>query len=184
MKNRILILSVFMATLFACSSDSMSTEDSILSKKSKEKTKSFKIVNLEGNYAFSGSASCASILNATGQGTVPHLGLSNVSEEWCVNGDPAFELGDRSITITAANGDELYGYHTTIDFDLENGRFTETLVIYDGSGRFKNACGTFVENVVVSFPPDENGEGTFTLNIEEGTLTFTDDCEDDIESYR
>ncbi len=174
MKNRILILSVFMATLFACSSDSMNTEDSILSKKSKEKTKSFKVVNLEGNYEFSGDASCPVILLAEGQGTVPHLGLSALSETWCFNGDPN-NLGTRTITITAANGDELYGYHTTIDFDGQNGRFTETLVIDGGSGRFENACGTFIENVEISNP---NGPGTFTLNIEEGTLTFTDDCKE------
>jgi hypothetical protein len=169
-----------MATLFACSTDSMNTEESALSKKSKDKTKSFKVVNLEGNYAFSGDASCPTILLAEGQGTVPHLGLSALSETWCYNGNPN-NLGTRTITFTAANGDELYGYHTTIDFDGQNARFTETLVIYDGSGRFKNACGTFTENVEISNPA---GPGTFILNIEEGTLTFTGDCKDDIDGYR
>ena len=176
MKNRILILLVVAATLFACNSDSMNTEDGIiLSKRSKDKTISFKIMNLEGNYEFTGSALCPSILSANGQGTVPHLGLSMLSEEWCNNGDPN-DLGTRTIIITAANGDELHGYHSSIDFDIQTGFFTETLVIDGGTGRFTNACGTFVENVQVSFPP-ENGKGTFTLNIVEGTLSFTEDCD-------
>jgi len=176
MKNRILILSVLMATLFACSTDSMNTEESALSKKSKDKTKSFKVINVEGSYALSGSALCPFILNANGQGTIPHLGLSTLSEEWCNNGD-SDDLGTRTITITSANGDELYGYHTTILWTSPT-TFEETLIIDGGSGRFENACGTFMEYVEIT-PPSPQGEGTFTLNIEEGTLTFTDDCEED-----
>ena len=176
MRNRFLILSLVAATLFACSSDSMNTEDSMdLSKRSKDKTISFKVVNLEGNYNFTGSASCPTILNAIGQETVPHLGLSTAFEEWCINGDPASVVGERKITITAANGDELYGYHTTIQWTSET-TFEETLVIDGGSGRFANACGTFMEYVEVS--PTSPVEGTFILNIEQGILTFTEDCED------
>ena len=176
MKNRFLILFVVAATLFACSSDSMNTEDSMdLSKRSKDKTISFKITDLEGNYTLSGSASCPGILNANGQETVPHLGLSTVFEEWCFNPLIENDLGTRSITITAANGDELYGYHTTILWTSPT-TFEETLVIDGGSGRFENACGTFMEYVEIS--PISPVEGTFVLNIEQGTLTFTDDCEE------
>ncbi len=97
-----------------------------------------------------------------------HLGHSTMLEEWCSN-DPA-DLGTRSITITAANGDELRGSHSSIVF-INNSptTFVETLNFNGGTGRFENAAGVFIETVVVTEETPFNG--TFVMSGE-GTITY------------
>ena len=180
MKNRILILMLSVVTLFACSSDSLINDEVNLSKQKVDLQKSsskkaverpFKIKKVEGTYSFfpgDGESCSALVLNAIGEGTMTHLGRSTMLEEWCSN-DPA-DLGTRSITITAANGDELRGSHSSIVF-INNSptTFVETLNFNGGTGRFENATGVFIETVVVTEETPFNG--TFVMSGE-GTITY------------
>ncbi len=190
MRNRFLILFLVVATLFACSSDSMSTDD--MNKPGGERP--FKAKNLEGTFEFGPgvepSIGCDGKdftgqdlfgLIAEGEGTIPHLGLSTVIEEWCWSIPDLFvneNLGDRKVTFTAANGDMLVGEITSIVYPgLENGDFSvfiEEVNITGGSGRFENACGTITQTVVTAedetqTPP--NTTGTFTYSAE-GTISY------------
>lgn len=175
MKNRILILTVLAATLFGCTSDSMINDDQeVFNLKAKKKAveRPFKIKKVEGTYSFFGGdgVSCLAplALNAIGEGTITHLGRSTMFEEWCSNAPD--DLGTRSITITAANGDELRGYHSTIQFIGANPTtFVETLNFDGGTGRFKNATGVFIETVVVF--EDDQFTGTFVMSGE-GTIKY------------
>ena len=181
MKNRILILSVLVATLFACSSDSMINDDinltsqkeevnSMSNKKAVERP--FKIKKVEGTYSFfpGNSDPCPDLsLNAIGEGTVTHLGKSTLFEEWCWTGAPD-DLGTRSITIIAANGDELRGTHSTILFTSATS-FVETLNFDGGTGRFENATGVFIETVVLTEDTPGGFTGTFVLSGE-GTIIY------------
>ncbi|WP_424269489.1 hypothetical protein [Eudoraea sp.] len=174
MKNRILILTVLAATLFGCTSDSVINDDQeVYNLKAKKKTveRPFKIKKIEGTYSFFGGdgVSCSALaLNAIGEGTITHLGRSTMFEEWCSNAPD--DLGTRSITITAANGDELRGYHSTIQFIGSNPTtFVETLNFDGGTGRFKNATGVFIETVVVF--EDDQSTGTFVMSGE-GTIKY------------
>ena len=172
MRNRFLILSVVMATLFACSSDSMSTDD--MNKPGGERATpvNFKIKNLEGTYTLGpGDDSCGpNFLIARGEGTVSHLGKSMVLEDWCfdqtIPNDPGTK---RSVIFVAANGDELWSNDGTVQWTSPLS-FVEEFEFIGGTGRFSNASGTFTETVEIS-PPDAQGAGTFTLNSE-GTLTY------------
>ncbi len=176
MRNRFVILSVLVATLFACSSDSMINDDINLTSQMEEvKLKAaverpFKIKKVEGSYSFfpgDGVSCSAIVLNAPGEGTVTHLGKSTLFEEWCWNG-AADDLGTRSLTIIAANGDELWGYHTSVQFTSATS-FQEELTFDGGTGRFENATGEFMEYVVTT--PDSEFSGTFTMSGV-GTLTY------------
>lgn len=162
MRNRILILSLVVATLLACNSDSMISDD--MNKKGGERP--FKVKKLEGTYALGGNATCAT-LTAIGEGTVSHLGKSAILEEWCFNPLVENDLGTRTITFTAANGDELYGDIKTIEW--EGLTFMEEVQIMGGTGRFENATGTFTETVEISDPT--TGSGTFTYSAE-GTISY------------
>ncbi|NER10411.1 hypothetical protein SAMN06265375_10144 [Muriicola jejuensis] len=175
MKNRFVILSLLAATLFACTSDSMSNDDlDLMNQEVKLKAaveRPFKIKKIEGTYSFfpGDGESCAALaLNAIGEGTITHLGRSTMLEEWCSE-NPG-DLGIRSITITAANGDELRGYHSSIEFIGANPTvFVETLNFDGGSGRFENATGVFIETVIVF--EDSPSSGTFIMSGE-GTITY------------
>ncbi len=168
MKTRFLILSVIVASLFACNSDSLISDD--FNKPGGERATpiNIKIRNVEGTYQLGGNATCAT-LTANGEGIVSHLGRSTLLEEWCFDGNIA-NLGDRTIIITAANGDKLEGTHTSVSYDpaTDPSVFVEEFTITGGTGRFANASGTFTETVRISFPPVQ-GAGTFTLSGE-GTL--------------
>ena len=170
MKNRFLILFVVVATLFACSSDSMVSDD--FNKPGGERATpiNIKIRNVEGTYQLGGNAECAT-LTAIGEGIVSHLGPSAILEEWCFDSNIA-NLGQRTIKITAANGDELHGKHTSVIYDpsIDPSSFVEEFTIEGGTGRFANASGTFTEYVQISFPP-VLGAGTFTLSGE-GTIIY------------
>lgn len=176
MKNRFLILSLLVATLFACSTDSMINDDlsnqeegNLQSNKSTV-DRPIKINKVEGDYnLFPGDGTTCSelVLNAIGEGTISHLGQSVLFEEWCFNGSQE-DLGTRSITITAANGDELRGTHSTILWTSPNS-FEETLNFDGGTGRFENATGVFYESVVIT--PGSPVYGTFVLSGE-GTINY------------
>lgn len=131
----------------------------------------FKIKKVEGTYSFflgDGESCSALVLNAIGEGTITHLGRSTMLEEWCSNG-PA-DLGTRSITFTAANGDELRGFHSSIEF-TSNLTFVETLNFDGGTGRFENATGVFIETVVVTEDSPGAPTGSFVMSGE-GTITY------------
>ena len=168
MKNQILIFCLAVATLCACSNESLLNDT--LERRAVERP--FKIKNVEGTYSFfpgDGETCQALVLNAFGEGTISHLGLSTIFEEWCWTGAQD-DLGTRSITIVAANGDELRGTHSTIQFTSPTS-FVETLNFEGGTGRFENATGVFIETVVIT--PDSPGgtTGTFVMSGE-GTLTY------------
>lgn len=172
MRNRFLILFVVVATLFACNSDSMSTDE--MNKKGGERATpiNIKIRNAEGTYILGGNTDCFATLTATGQGIVSHLGPSTILEEWCW--DPRIgplEVGKRYNTFTAANGDELRGKIESIDYPVEGnpGIFVEEVTFIGGSGRFKGATGTITQTVVTSAITETSG--TFTYSAE-GTLIY------------
>ena len=177
MRNRFLILSLLVATLFACSTDLMINDDLTNQKEVNLQSnkaaveRPIKINKVEGDYSLfpgNGQTCTELVLNATGEGTISHLGLSTLFEEWCFNGSPD-DLGTRSITIIAANGDELRGTHSTILWTSPTS-FEETLNFDGGTGRFENATGVFIESVVIT--PDESGvSGTFVLSGE-GTINY------------
>lgn len=165
MKNRFLILFVLAATLFACSSDSMISDD--FNKKAVER--SFEINNVEGIFTVGGVPSCtdnASLL-AEGAGILKYLGKSTLVEQWCWSGAPS-EVGERSIIITAANGDELWGFHNSVEWTSANS-FVETLTFQGGTGRFENAEGELTEYVEIEY--NSPNTGTFVLSGE-GTLKY------------
>lgn len=180
MKNRILILMLSVVTLFACSSDSLNNDEVNLfnqkvdlqtsSSKMAVTTSPFEIKKVVGTFSiFPGDGiSCpALVLNAPGEGTVTHLGLSTLLEEWCWDGSQD-DLGTRTGTITAANGDVLHGTINSIQWTSET-TFEEVYVFDGGTGRFENATGEFNESVVITW--DTEFSGTFTMSGK-GTLTY------------
>jgi hypothetical protein len=179
MRNRFLILSVVMATLFACSSDSMSTDDMNKPVGERATPVNFKVKNLMGNYEFGPdvvtSIDCDAFnLNADGEGIVSHLGKSAIHEEWCWDPTSPFVVGERYNTFTAANGDELWGEIVSIDYPEAGSNnfdiFVEVVNFVGGTGRFEDVGGTITQTVVTS--PDETGTaGTFIYNSE-GTLIY------------
>ena len=177
MKNRFLILVVVMATLFACNSDSMTSD--LNESAEKRSDVPFKVKKGSGTYEF-GPGIQNSIddctgplrLNATGEVNISHLGKSSVLEEWCWSGAND-DLGTRTVTFTAANGDVLTGEITDIDYFDPNNPFIfrETVkVTNDGTGRFEDASGTITQIVEISQPIPEDGVGPFPLI---GTFTYT-----------
>lgn len=183
MKNRILILSVLVATLVACSSDSMVNDDINLSNqkegvnsmsKKKAVERPFKIKKATGDFIFfpgDGDPCPAIVLNALGEGTVTHLGLSTMFEEWCWNGQ-LYDLGTRTLTLTAANGDVLYAAATTIVWTSPL-TFEEDFTFVGGTGRFENVEIDdeidFKESVEITFETEFNG--TYIMSSE-GTITY------------
>lgn len=161
MRNRFLILSLVAATLFACSSDSMVSDD--FNKRAVERP--FKVKKVEGTYFLAGGdESCGPVvLNANGEGPVSHLGRSTVFEEWCFNGQTS-DLGIRTITFTAANGDMFVGEIQS--FQRDGLTFTEEVDIMPGlgTGRFATAEGSFTQTINISDPT--TGQGTFTYSAE------------------
>ena len=190
MKKRILILSVLVAILFACSSDSMVNDDINLSNQNEEVNsmsekkaveRPFKIKKSTGDFIFfpGNNDACPVVLNADGEGTVTHLGLSTMFEEWCWNGE-LHDLGTRTLTLTAANGDELYAEAKTIVWTSPF-TFEEEFNFTGGTGRFENVeideeCDDeidceydFKQFIEIAFEGDFNG--TYTMSAE-GTITY------------
>ncbi len=179
MKNRILILMLSVVTLFACSSDSLNNDEvNLFNQKVDLQTSSSKMAVITRPFKLKGSGtfihfegdgiSCpARVLNAFGEGTAIHLGRSTVLEEWCWNGNPD-DLGTRTYTITAANGDVIHGTINFIQWTSET-TFEEVVVFDGGTGRFENATGEFNQSVVIVW--DTEVSGTFTASGE-GSLTY------------
>ena len=172
MKNRFLILVVVAATLFACSGDSMISDD-FNETAEKRKAVPFKIKNLEGTYTLGGGdPSCGpNFLIARGEGTISHLGKSMLLEDWCFDTTiPNDDGSKRKVIFVAANGDELYSNENGSVIWTGPLSFVEEFEFEGGTGRFANASGTFTEYVEIS-PPDAQGSGTFVLSSE-GTITY------------
>ena len=176
MRNRFLILFLVMATLFACSSDSMiSDENAELQKSTSGKAveRPFIIEKLEGTFILGGSpvqcdnSTGFTTLDANGEGILKYLGRYTLLEEWCFDPSVENDLGTRTITFTAANGNELHGDIKTIEW--KGLTFMEEVQIMGGTGRFENATGTFTETVEISDPT--TGSGTFTYSAE-GTIYY------------
>ena len=171
MRNRFLILTVVMATLFACNSDSMSNDD-FNETAEKRKSVPFKIKKLEGTFTIGGGdpASCGpNFLMARGEGTISHLGKSMLLEDWCFDITiPNDDGTKRRVTFIAANGDELYSNDGTVIWTSPFS-FVEEFKFDGGTGRFENAQGTFTEYVDIVF--DSPTTGTFILSSE-GTLKY------------
>lgn len=186
MRNRFLMLVVVMATLFACNSDSMT--DGVNETAEKRSSVPFKVKKMSGTFEYGpgieNSIFCDKEanpalfgLNAYGEGTISHLGLSTVLEEWCWS-IPDFltigDIGERKITFTAANGDQLWGTIKNIvypDFPLSFDTFIEEVTIDGGTGRFENANGTITQTIITF--PDTPGApfGTFSYTAE-GTISY------------
>jgi len=176
MKNRILILTVLAATLFACSSDSMINDDQeVFNLKAEKKAveRPFKIKKAQGTFiiipVFDPLSCPALVLNAPGEGNVTHLGRSTLFEEWCWSGAPD-DVGTRSLIITAANGDELWATPSEVMFTSDF-TFEEVTIINGGTGRFEHATGEFREFVEITFGDESELFGTFSLSAV-GTITY------------
>ena len=92
-------------------------------------------------------------------------------EEWCWNGGGSpTDLGTRGLTLTAANGDELWGTHSFFAFTSFY-TFEEVLDFNGGTGRFKYATGQFNESVSIIYGDESLTFGTFTMTGE-GTITY------------
>ena len=176
MRNRFLILFLVVATLFACSSDSMSTDD--MNKPGGERATpvNFKVKNIMGTYTFGfdvvTSIDCGAFnLSAEGEGIVSHLGPSTILEEWCWDPTMPIVVGERYNTFTAANGDELWGEIQSIEYPEPGNSdlFVEVVNFIGGTGRFEDAGGTITQTVVTSRNSDFSG--TFTYSAE-GTLIY------------
>jgi len=101
---------------------------------------------LEGFAApvFNGDGTISNTEAAVGQAT--HLGLFTwASQELAMFTGPNTLHVVGSFTMTAANGDQVYGtYETigTIDFETFVGTFVGPYVVTSGTGRFANATGS------------------------------------------
>jgi len=172
MRNRILILFLVAATLIACNSDSMISDD-FNETAEKSSAVPFKIKKLEGTFTLGGGdpAICGpNFLNARGAGNISHLGKSTLSEDWCFDVSiPNDDGTKRIVTFVAANGDELRSNEIGSVTWTSPVSFVEEFEFEGGTGRFANATGTFTETVEIVF--DSPTTGTFTLSAE-GTITY------------
>ena len=92
-----------------------------------------------------------SVLTASGLAT--HLGSFTVSASHC---ESLFQSVQGRMTLTAANGDELYGtYETT--WAVQDGQVLVTgqLDVFGGTGRFMDATGTLSQNHVITLTPQQ-----------------------------
>ena len=101
------------------------------------------------------------ISTMAGTGTITHLGRVTWEAEHCFYAD--FTFGGAELTITAANGDQLFG---TYD-GMMTGATTwiDTMIILDGTGRFEGATGEVAESGWVDMDSgymEVTGEGWIT----------------------
>ena len=105
-------------------------------------------------------------LHFSGEGTASHLGESDIvgESQLAPTGPGCFQIATDAVTLTAANGDQLFITNSGQDcFDstghiVGNAIFTVT----GGTGRFAGASGTGTTQVVAT--PDQTGlAGTFVL---------------------
>ena len=84
--------------------------------------------------------------SVSGGGHASHLGRFTMTVEWQLNvlTDPVEGVG--SFTLTAANGDTLFGTSTGLGTVVDGIAYIQaTNTITDGTGRFADATGAFVE---------------------------------------
>jgi hypothetical protein len=166
MKNRIFILLLSVMTVFACSRDQLITEDvnsieqeaGIQERTGKKPVKRPFKLTAKGAYSVfvTNDGTCPEFtLRASTEGNATHLGRIVQVEQWCWNGTQA-DLGARTLTIIAANGDELYGTPISVEWSSFF-TFEELVSINGGTGRFENATGEFRQWVEIS--RDENPMG-------------------------
>lgn len=99
-----------------------------------------------------------------GSGNATHLGLFNVTIDYCTNFANIHILNGH---MEAANGDLLYFYNVGGGQD-ENGIYTD-YYYYAGTGRFENVTGTLKLYGVSEFTGPTSGVYS---NHGEGTLTY------------
>lgn len=82
------------------------------------------------------------ISTMAGTGTITHLGRVTWEAEHCFFAD--FTFGEAELTITAANGDQLFG--TYAGSMTGETTWVDTMIILDGTGRFDGATGEVAES--------------------------------------
>lgn len=104
------------------------------------------------------------ILAGTGQAT--HLGRFTAQFIFDIRLDVVPPAGTGSFTLTAANGDTLFG-SITGQGTTQNGVFTvvEIATITGGTGRFVNATGSFSTDRVFSAPLTSSASFAGTINL-------------------
>jgi hypothetical protein len=105
---------------------------------------------VEGVDSGSGGAFPVFLRSLSGTGHASHLGQFTMTAEWQVNvlTDPAEGVG--SFTLTAANGDTLFGTSTGPGIVVDGIAYIqETHTITGGTGRFAGATGTFAAGRVL-----------------------------------
>ena len=105
---------------------------------------------LEGVDSDAGGAFPVFLRSVSGGGHASLLGRFTMTAEFQVNVlfDPVEGMG--SFTLTAANGDTLFGTSTGLGVVIEGIAYIkETHTITGGTGRFANATGTFVAGRVL-----------------------------------
>jgi hypothetical protein len=184
MKTRFFTLMLSVVALLACSSDPIVNDEVNLAQeetvqktsKINPKPRPFKL-KAKGYYgAFvPNNESCSDVLalDAHTDGNASQLGRISQNENWCWNGTQG-DLGTRSITIIAANGNELYCTPVSVVWS-SNLMFEEEVVIDGGTGRFENATGSFIQKVVISREDVPSGDnvvsGTYSLSGS-GTVAY------------
>ena len=110
----------------------------------------------------SGGAFPVFVQSLSGTGHATHLGRFTVTAEFHVNVQTYPVEGVGSFTLTAANGDSLFGTTTGLATVVEGIAYIEeTNTITGGTGRFVDATGTFVEGRVLV---DATGVSTSSFN--------------------
>jgi hypothetical protein len=107
-------------------------------------------------------------LHFSGEGQASHFGDSTiVGDSALVPASPGcFAIADDAVTLTAANGDQLFVVNSGQDCFDETGHIVgeATFTVTGGTGRFQDAIGDGVTEVVAT--PDTTGlAGTFVLTI-------------------
>jgi hypothetical protein len=104
-------------------------------------------------------------LHFSGEGPASHLGDSGiVGDSQLVPAGPCFEIATDAVTLSAANGDQLFLTNSGQDcFDAAGNIVgNATFTITGGTGRFDGASGTGTTQVVAT--PDQTGlAGSFIL---------------------
>jgi hypothetical protein len=105
----------------------------------------------------------------TGEGEATHLGRFIWEDDEIAVFAPDFTFTvEGTFTMTAANGDQIYGEFTTSGFVNEEGN----LIIHGdyefigGTGRFADVTGSGVLDAVGGGPPDFPIAGTFNGTID------------------
>jgi hypothetical protein len=104
------------------------------------------------------------VLSVSSTGHAAHLGKVTVEQEHCTRIDiftvpnPGV-VGDGRMTVTAADGDELWlAYTATFVFvpgaspDVGVSTITATMTIVGGTGRFEGATGSVMGHAIDNFP--------------------------------